>query len=138
MQDEPQAETNEDAGAAAVGRRRQAAREPGAERVQARRARARLPEVHFRPLRGAPRVAGVRASGRWDQAERVASFLEDRDEYTSQNVFWVPENARWGYVQSRAKLTTVGQDIDTANGPHREGEPVCSRCCSRETMGATA
>src|SRR4051794_5162307 len=46
--------------------------------------------------------------------ERVASFLEDRDEYTSQNVFWVPENARWGYVQSRAKLTTVGQDIDTA------------------------
>jgi type I restriction enzyme M protein len=26
--------------------------------------------------------------------ERVASFLEDRDEYTNQNVFWVPENAR--------------------------------------------
>ncbi|MEZ7756258.1 class I SAM-dependent DNA methyltransferase [Microbacterium paraoxydans] len=46
--------------------------------------------------------------------ERVGSFLEDRDEYTSQNVFWVPENARWSYVQSRAKLTTVGQDIDTA------------------------
>lgn len=46
--------------------------------------------------------------------ERVASFLEERDEYTSQNVFWVPENARWGYVQSRAKLMTVGQDIDTA------------------------
>lgn len=44
--------------------------------------------------------------------ERIASFLEDRDEYTSQNVFW--ENARWGYVQSRAKLTTVGQDIDSA------------------------
>lgn len=40
--------------------------------------------------------------------ERVASFLEDRDEYTSQHVFGVPENARWGYVQSRAKLTTVG------------------------------
>jgi type I restriction enzyme M protein len=48
------------------------------------------------------------------RAERVASFLEDRDEYTSQNVFWVPENARWSYVQSRAKLTTIGQDIDSA------------------------
>lgn len=46
--------------------------------------------------------------------DRLASFLEDRDEYTSQNVFWVPEDARWEYVQSRAKLPTVGQDIDSA------------------------
>lgn len=46
--------------------------------------------------------------------DRLASFLEDRDEYTSQNVFWVPEDARWGYIQSRAKLPTVGHDIDSA------------------------
>ncbi len=46
--------------------------------------------------------------------DRLTSFLEDRDEYTSQNVFWVPEDARWEYVQSRAKLPTVGQDIDSA------------------------
>lgn len=45
---------------------------------------------------------------------RLDSFLEDRDEYASQNVFWVPENARWGYIQSRAKLPTIGQDIDAA------------------------
>ena len=31
--------------------------------------------------------------------ERIESFLEDRDEYASQNVFWVPSLARWGYVQ---------------------------------------
>lgn len=46
--------------------------------------------------------------------ERRTEFLEDRDEYVSQNVFWVPENARWNYIQSRAKLPTVGQDIDAA------------------------
>lgn len=45
---------------------------------------------------------------------RLASFLEDRDEYASQNVFWVPEEVRWGYIQSRAKRPTVGQDIDAA------------------------
>ncbi|MCZ4553694.1 class I SAM-dependent DNA methyltransferase [Gordonia rubripertincta] len=46
--------------------------------------------------------------------ERLASFLEDRDEYKSQNVFWVPELARWSYIQSVAKQTEVGQQIDQA------------------------
>ncbi|PCC26634.1 N-6 DNA methylase [Glutamicibacter sp. BW78] len=46
--------------------------------------------------------------------ERIDSFLEDRDEYTSRNVFWVPELARWGYIQSVAKLSVVGEDIDQA------------------------
>lgn len=46
--------------------------------------------------------------------ERLAQFLESRDEYTSHNVFWVPENARWGYIQDRAKLPSVGEDIDKA------------------------
>lgn len=45
---------------------------------------------------------------------RHETFLEDRDEYTSHNIFWVPENARWGVIQSRAKLPTIGQDIDEA------------------------
>ena len=46
--------------------------------------------------------------------ERIESFLEERDEYTSQNVFWVPELARWAYVQSVAKLPEIGQQIDQA------------------------
>lgn len=46
--------------------------------------------------------------------ERIESFLEDRDEYTSQNVFWVPELARWGYIQSLAKQSEIGQQIDRA------------------------
>ncbi|MEV5360846.1 class I SAM-dependent DNA methyltransferase [Micrococcus luteus] len=46
--------------------------------------------------------------------ERRAHFLEDRDEYISQNVFWVHADARWEFVQGRAKLPSIGQDIDTA------------------------
>jgi len=46
--------------------------------------------------------------------ERRTQFLESRDEYTSHNVFWVPEDARWDSIQARAKLPTIGQDIDKA------------------------
>lgn len=41
-------------------------------------------------------------------------FLEDRDEYTGNNVFWVPEGARWTELQSMAKQPEIGQLIDTA------------------------
>lgn len=46
--------------------------------------------------------------------ERRLRFLEDRDEYSSHNVFWVPAEARWTYVQDRAKLPEIGQVIDSA------------------------
>lgn len=45
---------------------------------------------------------------------RRTQFIEDRDEYRGHNVFWVPADARWQYIQDRAKLPTVGQDIDAA------------------------
>lgn len=47
-------------------------------------------------------------------AKRRAQFIEDRDEYTSHNVFWVPAEARWEHIQGRAKLPSIGQDIDAA------------------------
>ncbi len=46
--------------------------------------------------------------------ERRARFIEDRDEYSSHNVFWVPVEARWEAIQSRAKLSAIGEDIDRA------------------------
>lgn len=46
-----------------------------------------------------------------DKRER---FLEDRDEYRSHNVFWVPADARWESIQAKAKLPEIGQVIDTA------------------------
>ena len=39
---------------------------------------------------------------------------EDRDEYTAENVFWVPKDARWSRLQSSAKQTTIGKLIDDA------------------------
>ena len=40
--------------------------------------------------------------------------LEDRDEYKAENVFWVPKEARWSYLQANAKQPTIGKLIDDA------------------------
>jgi type I restriction enzyme M protein len=40
--------------------------------------------------------------------------VEDRDEYIAENVFWVPKNSRWDYLQNNAKKTTIGSLIDDA------------------------
>ncbi len=39
---------------------------------------------------------------------------EDTDEYEAENVFFVPPEARWSYLQSRAKQPEIGKDIDDA------------------------
>jgi type I restriction enzyme M protein len=39
---------------------------------------------------------------------------EDRDEYNASNIFWVPKEARWTYLQGRAKEPKIGQLIDEA------------------------
>lgn len=47
-------------------------------------------------------------------AERIPAFVEDRDEYTRKNVFWVPEPARWQTIQDSAKLPEIGEIIDNS------------------------
>src|SRR5215472_3900644 len=39
---------------------------------------------------------------------------EDRDEYTAENIFWVPKAARWPHLQANAKQPTIGKLIDDA------------------------
>ncbi len=39
---------------------------------------------------------------------------EDKNEYVDEKVFFVPAVARWKYIQGRAKLPSVGKDIDDA------------------------
>ena len=39
---------------------------------------------------------------------------EDKNEYLAEKVFFVPSDARWTYIQGRAKLPTIGKDIDDA------------------------
>jgi type I restriction enzyme M protein len=39
---------------------------------------------------------------------------EDADEYRAFNVFWVPAEARWGFLQDRAKDPAIGKLVDDA------------------------
>ena len=55
---------------------------------------------------------------------RREQFLEDRDEYSSHNVFWVPADARWEAIQARAKLSSIGSDIDNAMDLIEKENPV--------------
>ncbi len=50
-------------------------------------------------------------SGKGDYA---GADPEDKDEYKAENVFFVPEIARWSFLQSKAKLPTIGKEVDNA------------------------
>lgn len=50
-----------------------------------------------------------------DEEER-AEVLEDRDEYISENVFWVPKKARWSALLASATQPDIGKRIDAALG----------------------
>jgi len=39
---------------------------------------------------------------------------EDPDEYRAVNIFWVPKEARWSYLNANAKQPTIGKIIDNA------------------------
>ena len=39
---------------------------------------------------------------------------EDRDEYIAENVFWVPQEARWSYLLANAKQVNIGTLLDEA------------------------
>lgn len=46
--------------------------------------------------------------------EKYKSLLEDRDEYTAENIFFVPKEARWDYIASKATTLEIGEIIDHA------------------------
>jgi len=39
---------------------------------------------------------------------------EDKDEYKAENVFFVPQDARWMYLQSKARQPEIGKFVDDA------------------------
>lgn len=43
-----------------------------------------------------------------------AEALEERDYYTMDNCFWVPEKARWESIRAQAKQADIGPRIDAA------------------------
>ncbi|NEW92121.1 class I SAM-dependent DNA methyltransferase [Rhodopseudomonas sp. BR0M22] len=49
------------------------------------------------------------------EAERTqGADPEDPDEYRAANIFWVPPEARWGYLKAMAPQPTIGKLVDDA------------------------
>jgi len=44
----------------------------------------------------------------------LEKILEDRDEYISEGVLYVPENARWDYIKKNANNPEIKEIIDKA------------------------
>lgn len=48
------------------------------------------------------------------EPEQRYAVLEDPDEYLAENIFWVPKEARWSFLQANAKSPEIGRLIDDA------------------------
>lgn len=57
---------------------------------------------------------------------------EDKDEYTALNVFWVPPEARWDYLQDRAKQPDIGKLIDDAMDAIEKDNPTLKGVLSKD------
>ncbi|MHA1856213.1 MAG: class I SAM-dependent DNA methyltransferase [Promethearchaeota archaeon] len=64
----------------------------------------------------------------YDELKRNKDGLtdpEDIDEYKARNIFWVPPDARWEYLQKNAKQPTIGIIIDDAmDAIERDNPPL--------------
>ena len=49
-----------------------------------------------------------------EEPAEYAEELEERDYYTQDNVFWVPQEARWEALRAKAKQPDIGSMIDNA------------------------
>ncbi len=57
---------------------------------------------------------------------------EDRDEYISQNVFWVPAEARWSHLRAQARQPTVGLTVDQAMAAIERDNPALKAVLPRD------
>lgn len=48
------------------------------------------------------------------EGKEAENLLESRDEYTAENVFWVPPEARWTNIQNQGKQPNIAKLIDDA------------------------
>jgi type I restriction enzyme M protein len=105
-------------------------------------------ELHQRLLADAEaewHEAAEQAAARGEDPETLreswaaATDPEDRDEYTAENVFWVPAVARWTYLQDKAKDPTIGKLLDEAMDAIERDNPslrgVLPKRYAREDLG---
>jgi type I restriction enzyme M protein len=58
------------------------------------------------------------------QGEYEGADPEDKNEYLAEKVFYVPPSSRWAWLQGRAKLPTIGKDIDDAMDAIEKDNPL--------------
>ncbi len=71
------------------------------------------------------------------EGEYEGADPEDADEYRAENVFFVPANARWRYLQARAKLPEIGKDVDEAMEAIEKENPTLKVYCPNSTPART-
>jgi len=57
---------------------------------------------------------------------------EDPDEYRAFNIFWVPPEARWSFLQNDAKQPTIGKMIDDAMAAIERDNPSLKGVLSKD------
>ena len=57
---------------------------------------------------------------------------EDSDEYTAENIFWVPKKARWSHLQANAKQPSIGKLIDEAMSAIEAANPTLKGVLPKE------
>jgi type I restriction enzyme M protein len=80
------------------------------------------------------------SDARTEDATARAEVLEDRDEYAAENVFWVPEGARWEALLAAASQPDIARRIDDALSAIEQENPglrnVLPRVYARAPLSA--
>ncbi|WP_419841122.1 type I restriction-modification system subunit M [Candidatus Poriferisodalis sp.] len=69
-------------------------------------------------------MAAARAGRLADSGVPPPADLDEPDEYRRANVFWVPEEARWELLQSKARQPDIGHLIDEAMDAIERANPA--------------
>ena len=65
-------------------------------------------------------------------AEFGEDAAEDRDEYTAENIFWVPTEARWTHLKAQARQSTIGLSVDQAMAAIERDNPALKDVLPRD------
>ena len=65
-------------------------------------------------------------------AEFGEDAAEDRDEFTAENIFWVPPEARWEHLKRQARQSTIGRTVDQAMAAIERDNPVLKDVLPRD------
>ena len=67
-----------------------------------------------------------------NRQDAIARLVEDPDEYRSQNIFWVPPEARWTNLKAQARQPTIGQRVDDAMAGIERDNPALKGVLPKE------